>query len=488
MYVKFALRNARRSIKDYLVYIVTLIICVALFYAFLSISSSFYRPDIGQNFNIETLGNWMKIAILLITLLLIFLIQYVNNFMFHQKQKEFAVQSIIGMEQGLTAWLFFLETLVIASFSLAAGILLGAVCSQFITAMLLQMFQKPFQFSFMLFPDTIILTIVFFYLCFTITGLFQVRTIRKIKIIDMLRSKRENENKTDLHKWINKIIIINLVFHCLMGVYNIRTLTYYFAPSFSSAIQFWCLGCIVVLWIILLISLLWHFFGKKKSRLKYLCLIEIIAVLETLFVGFLPILKTQFSLPMDTEAYNLYIVFLIWCIVFLVSVFFFLISKCLVIIKTNFTELCYDKENLFFFGQILSKLKTNTKTMAMICLTLTISISLFLLTPILVGWSQGFLDKRTPYDIQMYSGYSNVDDIEDLSKENYHLIDELLEKYEIEIADNCTFKTYFLKEEDFYEETSEYPITAISLSDYNHLMNMLGYEQISLADNEFATQ
>ena len=35
MYAKLVFRNAKRSVKDYLVYIVTMTICVTLFYAFL---------------------------------------------------------------------------------------------------------------------------------------------------------------------------------------------------------------------------------------------------------------------------------------------------------------------------------------------------------------------------------------------------------------------------------------------------------------------
>ena len=47
MYAKLVFRNAKRSVKDYLVYIVTMTICVTLFYAFLSISSSYYNPDLS---------------------------------------------------------------------------------------------------------------------------------------------------------------------------------------------------------------------------------------------------------------------------------------------------------------------------------------------------------------------------------------------------------------------------------------------------------
>lgn len=47
MCFRLAFQNVKRSIKDYLIYIMTLTACISLFYAFLSITSRYYRPDIG---------------------------------------------------------------------------------------------------------------------------------------------------------------------------------------------------------------------------------------------------------------------------------------------------------------------------------------------------------------------------------------------------------------------------------------------------------
>lgn len=47
MYFRLAFKNVKRSIKDYLIYIMTLTACISLFYAFLSITSCYYKPDIG---------------------------------------------------------------------------------------------------------------------------------------------------------------------------------------------------------------------------------------------------------------------------------------------------------------------------------------------------------------------------------------------------------------------------------------------------------
>ena len=53
MYGKLILRSARRSVQDYLIYLVTLTLCVGLFYAFLSISSRYYHPALGAEFDLS---------------------------------------------------------------------------------------------------------------------------------------------------------------------------------------------------------------------------------------------------------------------------------------------------------------------------------------------------------------------------------------------------------------------------------------------------
>ncbi len=127
MYFRLAFKNVKRSIKDYLIYIITLTACISLFYAFLSITSRYYRPDIGAEFNLDILGDGIKYAgdSIDYRLLLMFLMQYVNHFMIQRRKREFAVQSIIGMEQSTIARLFFMESLIMGLFSLVVGNCIG---------------------------------------------------------------------------------------------------------------------------------------------------------------------------------------------------------------------------------------------------------------------------------------------------------------------------------------------------------------------------
>lgn len=490
MYVKLAWKNAKKSIKDYLIYIITLTACVAMFYAFLSITSKYYRPDIGAEFDIQILGSGMKLVVLAITTLLIFLVQYVNRFMLRKRQKEFAVESIIGMEQSTVAWFFFAETLIMGAVSVLIGIVLGVLFSQLITAMLLQIFHKPFQFSFMLFPDTVLLTVLFFFVCFCVAGFFQIRTIRKSRIIDMLGANRKNEEAGATHSWFNKVMFCNIILQFAAGIYGIRTLTYYLSDAFSSVVQAWSVICIVIPFIMAGCHVIGRVSRKKHTQMRHLLVTVLIGVVEIAVVGMLPLLKIQYALPMDKGAFNLYLVFLIWCLIFLVSTFFVVFSNGLLKLKNDSIKVKYRGENLFFFGQILSKLKSNTLSMTLICLTLTLSVSLFLLAPVLVGWAQGFLEKRTVYDIQVSSDYTGITDLNELPDEDYSFLNGFIEEHEIQIQDECVFPTYFLRKSDFYEQNSDtpHPVTAIALSDYNHLMRMLGYGQIDLSDREYATQ
>ena len=213
MYAKLIFKNAKRSGKDYLIYIVTMTLCVTLFYAFLSISSTHYHPTIGAEYNISLLAGGMKLAICGISLLLLFLIHYVNRFMLRKKQSEFAVEATLGMEQKTIGLLFFGETFFLLIFSVSVGILLGMVVSQVITAMLLASFGEPYAFSWSFFPDTVLLTVGFFVVCQILVGVGNVRILNKSRIIELMTANRQNEKPLHKSRWMPMICI----FYTLIG-------------------------------------------------------------------------------------------------------------------------------------------------------------------------------------------------------------------------------------------------------------------------------
>lgn len=502
MYAKLVFRNAKRSIKDYLIYIVTLTICVTLFYSFLSISSRYYKPDIGIEYDFTMLSDGMKAAICSITLLLLFLIRFVNHYMLRCKQKEFAIQSIMGMEQKTVGRIFFAETLIMGMISIVMGIFLGVFCSQFITALLLTSYGKYYTLSWTLFPDTVLWTICFFTLSFLIVGILNTRTIRKTKVIDMLTAERENDIELEKSHWISIIVILFELFVVWMCFTGIQIVWFYYDSRFAFPVQFMFWGNILFpvatliwtgVWIVKITGSTLRelpLCSRKKSNFHTLLIgLLICSVLNAFLASVVPILTRRYYLPLHGGTFNQYLVFILVDLLFFICALIYLASSLLVAWKEKSPKHRYKNENLFFFGQIISKLNTTSKTMTLVSITLALAVFMFIAAPILTGWASGYLDIRSMYDVQISSRYNNVYEEKDLPRSNYENVTDFLKEHDMKTTYDCAFYLYLPRKSDFHNRIKyDFPVAAISLSDYNAIRKMLRYAPVSLAENEFTTQ
>lgn len=487
-YAKLIFKNAKRSAKDYLVYVVTMTICVTLFYAFLSVSSSFYRPDIGAVYDVTMLGDSMKMAICAITLVLLFLIRYVNNYMLRCRQKEFGLQSVMGMEQKTLGRLFFAETFLMGALSIGMGILLGVLCSQFITAMLLSNYGRRYELTWTLFPDTVLWTVGFFAVSLFVVGLFNVRRIRKIKIIDMLRAERQNEPALKKSRFMPAVSFLYFLVLAAALLNGIWIKHFYFDSRLPIPAKCMFLGNILAPALGLLWPLAWRL-GKKRNFHRFVAVWLVCSLLCAIAAALVPQTGRVCMLAYNSGVNNQYLTFLLLHIIYLICGVIFLANTAILFWKERRPEYRYKGLNLFLLGQITTKLTTNTKTMILICLTLTVSICLFVITPVLTGWASGYLDVRSMYDVQISTRYNNVYDPAKLYQGDFEPVTKFLEERGIETKRECTFSLYLPVREDFHSRIKyEFPVAAISLGDYNALREMLGYAPVTLEKDEFTTQ
>lgn len=511
MYAKLVFKNARRSVKEYLVYFVTMTICVALFYSFLSISSKYYQPDIGVEYNFRILGDGMKYAVCAVTLLLLFLISYVNRYMLRSRQKEFALQAIMGMEQKTIGMLFLAETFVMGVIAIMLGIFLGMFGSQLITAMVLSTYDKEFRITWTLFPDTVLLTISFFVLSFIIVGLFNLRLIRKTKVIDMLSADRENEPSLRKSRQIPVTVILFELLTVWMLVTGIEKKHFYFDSRLPFPVHVMFLGNILIPAATLLWSAIWLIRQKrvkkssclskqmdekaaisaKRDRRQDILLAGLLvcALFQTLFAAIVPSMQNKYYLSMGTGTVNEYMLFVLGNLLFAINAVIYLANTVLIAWKEQSPEHRYRDQNLFFYGQITTKLATTNKTMTLICATLVLAVFLLMAAPLLIGWADGFLEIRSKYDVQISTAYAGVYEEAELPRDDYEFVADYLEENGIETTYDLTFDLYLPKREDFRRRVKyDFPAVAISLHDYNVIRQMLGYDTISLKDHEFTTQ
>ena len=473
MYAKLILRSARRSARDYLVYIVTLTICTTLFYAFLSVSSRFYRPDIGVEYNFTVLSDGMKVAICAVTLLLVFLIRFVNRYMLRSRQQEFALEAMMGMEQRTIGRLFFAEALIMGGAAVILGIGLGAVCSQFITALLLTSYGRPYQPAWTLFPDTALWTAAVFLLIFLVVGLSNTRAIRRTKIIDMLSAGRRNEAPLQRSRWMQGVACLYLLLSVLMAVNGGRMLYYYGDSRLPLPVQLMFWANILVPACLPVWTAVW-FLHRRKGGLPALVLgLTTGALFCALAAASVPVMQRQYALAFGAGGVNQALTFLLADLLFLLCGVVWLASSLLA--EWN--------------GQMISKLRTTSKTMTLTSITLVLAIFLFAAAPVLVGWAEGYLDVRSVYDVQIYSRYNDVYDEADLPSGDYDAVSRFLTENGIETTHDCLFSLYLPRRADFSNRYKyDFPVAAISLSDYNAVRATQGLAPITLGEGEFTTQ
>lgn len=310
-----------------------------------------------------------------------------------------------------------------------------------------------------------------------------------MKIIDMLTADRENGPELRKSRWIWGLIVLFEAFSVWMCVTGVQKVLFFWDSRFALPVQLMFWGNILFPAMTLLWPVIWVLRRKKGGFSGLLSGLLLCSLLNTIAAASVPALNSRYYLALGGGALNQYLLFVLIDLLFLICALIYLASSFIVAWKEGTPEHRYKGENLFFFGQIISKLSTTSKTMSLTCVTLVLAIFLFIAAPVLVGWASGYLDERSMYDVQIFSRYNDVYEEADLPGDSYDEVTAYLAENHIPVAGDCAFSLYLPERADFHNRVKyEFPVAAIALSDYNAIREMLGYGPISLANGEFTTQ
>lgn len=195
MFCKLALGNVRKSIRDYAVYFVTLALGVAVFYAFNTISSQADFLSADKRDVIKTISGIMTGTTVFLAFVLGFLMVYANNYLVRRRKRELGLYQVLGMTRAQVSRVLLLETLFASMLAFAVGLALGLLLSQllvFVTAGLLQDRVQNFAFRFSL--GALELTLACFALIFLVMLIFNLRTLRRVRLVDLMGAEKRNES------------------------------------------------------------------------------------------------------------------------------------------------------------------------------------------------------------------------------------------------------------------------------------------------------
>lgn len=431
MYVKLALENAKKSIKDYLIYFITITICVSLFYAFMSLSSSSYELITEKSYKFEVLKAILKYSTYVITGVLIILVGYVNKYMMKRRQREFATYILLGSEQKSVALMFFIETLIVGVMAIMCGICIGTLFSQVVTAIVLTTAKQEVVFNFRLYMDTVVITFIFFISMFCIIGVYNIRVLKKLKLINMMNVEKKTEFQFKRSGKFYAIVFgLSVILYSVGGycTYKLINNNGYSSVDYKNGLIF-----------------------------QVISLVSFIVATYLLFysIAYIIIFIKERCINFKYENTNLFLIGTI-------------VSK----IKT---------------APILMATICITFLGAAISFMLTLVMSQWSLG--YLDYRVPFdIDVRNEYSYR-FGENTSLDDIKDIPKINYDEVIKYLNDNDYGVEEYCQVEKYFLNKEDFYiRDVDNIPIVAVKLSDFNKLRSMLGYKEIELRDNEFTTQ
>ncbi|NGT93975.1 ABC transporter permease [Clostridium perfringens] len=211
MYFKLAFKNIKKSYKNYVIYFLTLIFGICIFYTFNSIESQSVMMELNEQkqsafMMAEQLIGYFSVFIAFV---LGFLIVYANNYLIKRRKKEFGIYMTLGMENGSLSKMIFLETLFIGAISLGIGVILGIILSQALSVLTAYMFQVDLtKFQFVFSPLGFKRTVLCFSIIYLVVLIFNFISVRKIKLIDLLTASKRNEKPTIKNLWVSVILFL----------------------------------------------------------------------------------------------------------------------------------------------------------------------------------------------------------------------------------------------------------------------------------------
>lgn len=245
--------NVMTIIKENIIYFVTLIICVALFYGFVSLGD-IKNPLVQGNseYDFEMYAPMIRYCIYAVSISIFILISYVNSHMFREKLKEISILITLGMKRSKIAILYSKDMLSISALSFVIGILCGIGCSYAVNAVISLITYGKVISNSLFYLNSFIDTIVFFVIMYGgMTAINIIKVMHK-KPLELLNNSKIPDSKKVFTFWKLIECLLLIGSYSFIG-YNIKV---YFSigrnyggniPSYeSNKFQFAIFAAIIV--------------------------------------------------------------------------------------------------------------------------------------------------------------------------------------------------------------------------------------------------
>lgn len=200
MLFKLSVRNAKRSMRDYLVYMITMAGVAALMYAFNAMLFSDVVLSMWET--ATTMSAVMGLVTVFIIFIVAWLINYMVHFMLEKRSREFGTYLLLGMNKGQISKLYMRENMILGAASLLAGIIAGTVLQQIIMTIFYELLTRDYKIQIGGSPWCLLLTAGCYGLCYLLALRKNCKIFKKLTISNFMQMEIKGEAaETGNEKW-----------------------------------------------------------------------------------------------------------------------------------------------------------------------------------------------------------------------------------------------------------------------------------------------
>ena len=220
MYFKLSFQNIKKSLKDYGIYFLTLVLGVAIFYMFNSVYAQQEIMSATESAGkaMESLRGMLSYISVFVAGVLGFLIVYANSFFMKRRKKEIGVYLILGMPKSIVSLMLLLEIFFLAVVALIVGLTAGFFGSQVMSVFTAKIFEADLtRFTFVFSLEAAEKSVLYFGIIFAVVAVCDLFLLERCQLIELLHGGRKNENSMIRPAAAKKLFPLSIVL--LMAAY-----------------------------------------------------------------------------------------------------------------------------------------------------------------------------------------------------------------------------------------------------------------------------
>lgn len=216
-FFKLSFMNLRQNIRNYGMYIFSMVFSIVVFYNFITLM---FSEQFRALQDLKVISSISMMCAMVLCLFFIFFISYSSSFFIEQRKKEFGIYTFMGVENNKIALLFAQEGLLIGIIALVVGIFGGILTNKLFLMALVKVSNINAIMKFEISTPAIIVTSLMFLAILICVFIKEYIILLRTDITKLINSTNIYQSDNSKNKTLQGILgVIIIIFAYLLIIY-----------------------------------------------------------------------------------------------------------------------------------------------------------------------------------------------------------------------------------------------------------------------------